>query len=418
MKAIIRILQFCFAVTFLFSGLAKCIDPAGTAIKLSEYLQYFGLYSFTAFAMPLSWLLCLVEAFCGVTLLVGRWTKLSLLLSTGMMLVFTPLTFWLMQSGAIQDCGCFGDALHLSNAATFAKNVVLCLVLIMLWRYRRHFYRWRGSRLCSLFISCEMLLMVCLCLCGTVSEPYIDFRPFTPGTDLRQAVLTASEQSQAYYTCIYAKDGVQQEFALEDLPDESDGWEFVETIEHQAQAGQSALDFFVKLPSGEVYTESLLRAPGYTFLLLSASLHDASQHDIDRIEQLYEYAEDNSYPFYCLTARDRKQYDDWCYNTGAEYDFLFTDATIVQTICRSNPCVMLLRDGVICWKKPLAELNTQDLTSAKLNEQSWGEIEEITPVRRFSSLMILLFAPFIIYLLVKIPQKVNNKSTKKDSKDA
>lgn len=427
MKYLVPFLQFIFAATFLISGLSKCIDPAGTAIKLTEYFQYFGLGMMTDLTMAMSWVLCLLEFYCGICLLLGHERVAGLTFSTLMMIVFTPLTLWLAVTDAIEDCGCFGDLIHLSNNTTFVKNLVLVAILIVLWTYRQHTYRIIGKKVYTLFKYASIVLALVLCWLGSWREPFVDFRPFTPGTDLRASVLVggAEKSAEPTYTCIYERNGVRQEFGIDDLPDEDDGWEFVDTIEHLSAASQSdslkvaePIDFFVKQLDGSIYTEQLLSEPGYTFLLLSASLDQASQHDIDRIEQLSEYAEDNDYPFYCLTSRDERQYNQWRYNTGAEYPFLFTDITIVQTMCRSNPCLMLLHDGVICWKQPLAVVDAQALTSAKLNEQTSGEIAQNDSFNRFFILLILLFGPFALYLLVKMPFLAYQLSIKKDSKDA
>ena len=439
MRHLTRLIQLLFAATFLFSGLVKCIDPVGTAIKLTEYLQYFGLGFLSDWAMGMAWVLCLVEFLCGFNLLLGHLRIVTLIISSLMMVVFTPLTLWLYVSGAIEDCGCFGDAVRLTNGETFAKNVVLDAMLVWLWVRRRDIYQLLTHTSHTLYSYWIFALMVWLCWLGTWREPLIDFRPYVPGTDLR--ALTVGEErtddaadapdaeGAVTYTCIYRLGNVTREFPLDSLPDEAEGWEFVETVEHRPDAADTSsdqtstsegedIDFFVRDVDGNIVTRDLLTYPGYTLLLLSSSLDRASQHDIDRIEQLSEYCIDQDYPFYCLTARDTIQYNHWLQNTGAEYPFLFTDATIVQTICRSNPGVMLLRDGEICWKRPLSILDASALTSAKLSEQSSGEIEEIDPQRRIFFHLILIFAPFPLFLLLEIPKKYRKTIIKKDSKDA
>lgn len=419
-KAVVWSIQFAIGVTFVVSGLSKCIDPAGTAIKFAEYLQYFGMYALVDYTMPMSWVLCLLEYYCGYSLLVGRRAYSALWLSALMMLVFTPLTLWLALTNAIDDCGCFGDLIHLSNSATFAKNLVIDVLLILLFVFRNTMYEFTWHTLFKLFKRCNLILVIFLCWIGTSHEPFVDFRPYTPGTDLGAQVFGATTADSVWYTCIYSLDGRRQEFNLESLPNEDEGWEFVDYVEHHsAESGdnRASLDFFIKDEAGDIQTD-LIGAPGYTIVLLSASLDDASQHDIDRIEMISEFADDHKYAFFCLTARDLPRMEQWRYNTGAEYPIYFTDVTVVQTICRSNPCVMLLHDGVICWKKTLADLDTEAFTSVKLDEQIFGEIEENSPNRRFSALLILLFAPIALYLLVKLLQLVFITLTKKDSKDA
>ncbi len=424
MKFLVRLIQFLFAATFIVSGISKCVDPAGTSIKFVEYLQYFGLSSVTALATPMAWLLSLIEFYCGINLLFGLRRKITLLLSAVLMLVFTPLTAWLATTNAIDDCGCFGDLIHLSNQATFVKNLVLDTMLVVLILFRQHTYALVGRNLFKLFKRCDIIGACLLCWAGSAHEPVIDFRPFRPGTNLRASVLgdSTTAADSVWYTCIYERDGQRQEFDIENLPDEEEGWEFVDTIEHTSQPSDdvasavSHIDFFVRDEAGDIFTDSLLTLPGHTLLLLSAALDDASQHDIDRIEMLHEYCSDNGYAFYCVTQRDMQQLQNWRYNTGAEYPFLFTDVTIIQTICRSNPCLMHLADGVIQSKRPLADLDAIAITSAKLDEQTIDLSTQNGPLRPFFLILILLFAPFVVYLLVKIPQIILKLSTQKKSK--
>lgn len=421
MKIVIRILQLCFALVFIFSGIAKCIDPTGTSIKFGEYLLYFGWNSLLEFTMGLAWVLSILEFFVGFNLLMGRALRSALFLAVCMMTVFTPLTLWLACTDAIQDCGCFGDAVHLSNWATFAKNVALDVVLVLLIVYRKSLYTLVGKTNFTIYAYWCLFLVAALCWLGTFRDPFIDFRPFLPGVNLADGVLgrmpDADEEvaDEITYTCIYERNGERKEFPLEELPDEAEGWEFVETIEHGASENVADdasavkeeplyLDFFARTEEGELFTEELLRAPGYTFLLMSASIGEASQHDLDRIEELYEYSTDHNYGFYCLTSRDTTAVNNWKFLTGAEYQFLYTDMQIVETFTRANPAVMLLRDGVICWKENLSTLDVKAIVSDKLDEQTYGEINEIDYHKRFLALMILLFGPMPLSLCFEIPR--------------
>lgn len=421
MKIVIRLLQLAFALTFIFSGVAKCIDPTGTSLKFNEYLLYFGLGSLTDFTMGLAWVMSILEFVIGFNLLMGHVKKLTLFLAACMMLFFTPLTLWLACTDAIQDCGCFGDALHLSNWQTFGKNVVLDVILALLIWKRDSLYSLVGKTNFTFYAYWCLFIMIGLCWYGTFRDPYIDFRPFHPGVNVAQRVLgdtqsDAENAEEVIYTCIYERNGERKEFPLEELPDEADGWEFVETVEKAkrensgdgseligAKSEEKPLDFFARTPEGELFTEDLLAHEGYTLVMLSPSLDHASQHDLDRIEKLYEFAQDQQYAFYCLTARDTLQLSNWKFNTGAEYPFLFTDMQIVETITRANPGIMLLKDGVLCWKENLAALDVNALVSAKLDEQSYGEIHEIDYKKRFLALLILLFGPMPLSLCFEIP---------------
>lgn len=419
MKIVIRLLQVAFALTFIFSGVSKCIDPTGTSLKFNEYLLYFGLGSLTDFTMGLAWVMSILEFVIGFNLLMGRVQKLTLFLAACMMLFFTPLTLWLACTDAIQDCGCFGDALHLTNWETFGKNVVLDLILVLLIWQRKSLYSLVGKTNFTLYAYWCLFIMIGLCWYGTFRDPFIDFRPFHPGVNVAERVLGGSQYAsedteEIIYTCIYERNGERKEFPLEELPDEADGWEFVETVERvKSDESAKTLDFFARTPEGELYTDELLTHEGYTIVMLSPSLDHASQHDLDRIEKLYEYAQDRQYDFYCLTARDTLQLNNWKFNTGAEYPFLFTDMQIVETITRANPGIMLLKDGVLCWKENLTTLDVNALVSAKLDEQSYGEIHEIDYNKRFLALLILLFGPMPLSLCFEIPNFLKKLKSKK-----
>ncbi len=429
MKILIRVLQVLFAFVFIFSGVAKCIDPTGTSLKFNEYLLYFGLDSFVGFTMGLSWTLSIMEFFVGFNLLMGRALKVTLFFAVCMMIIFTPLTLWLACTNAIQDCGCFGDAIHLTNWETFWKNVVLDIILgLFFWRYK-DLYSLIGKTNYTFYAYWCLGVVLWLCWLGTMRDPWIDFRPFLPGINMSEGVLGTTDNvtdsnNEVTYVCVYKRGDEVKQFELDSLPDEADGWEFVETLEiggqtegEENQEKTPMLDFFARTEDGELFTEQLLNAPGYTILLLSPSLGDASQHDIDRIEQLYEYAQDNQYPFYCLTSRNSAQLDEWKNNTGAEYEFLFTDMQIVETITRANPGVMLLHDGVLCWKENLASLDVNSIITDKLDKQSYGEIHEIDYNKRFLALLILLFGPMPLSLCFEIPKFIKI-ITNKQSKNA
>lgn len=434
MKLLIRTLQVALGLIFVFGGIAKCIDPTGTSIKFNEYLLFFGWNQLVDFTMGLAWLLSIVEFAIGFMFLVGRGKNPTLILAVAMMLVFTPLTLWLAVSDAIQDCGCFGDAVHLSNWQTFGKNVLIDIALVLVIWKKEQLYELLGKTNAAFYFYWCLFVAVGLCWFGTFRDPVIDFRPFHPGVNIAQSVLLQDDNSvpqDVIYTCLYEKDGIRKEFPLEELPDEEDGWVFIETIEHvsdsdsniaeddpmKENATQKPLDFFVRTTDGELFTERLLEEPGYTILLLSASLEKASQHDLDRIERLYEYAIDQKYPFYCITKRDTLQLNAWIYNTGAEYPFLFTDEQIVETITRANPGILVLRNGVICWKENLSTLDVNTIVSAKLDEQIYGEINEIDYQKRFLALMILLFGPLPLSLCFEIPKFIKI-ITKKQTKNA
>ncbi len=425
--------QWLVGGTFLVSGLAKAIDPTGTALKLSEYLQYFGFAQFTDLTMAMAWLMALAEFALGLFVFFGHHRKMFVLAALAVLLVFTPLTLWLALTNAIDDCGCFGDAVRLTNWQTLGKNVVLLFATIWLSFCRK----WMISPLVrggyAFYFYYAMVIVVGLCALGSWRMPYIDFRPYRPGVDLRAMALghrePAAEGADVEYRIVYAKDGVLQEFALDSIPDDDSGWEFVETREVRTagagadnrQAAQSALQLGVK-ESGNLMllddqtldrTDEVLGDTGYVFLLLSPSLTMAIEHDLDRIESLYEYAMQHGYAFWCITEADARAVDDWRFRTGAEYPVLYADRQEIETMMRPNPGVMLLHDGVIMWKAHPSTIDIPGLTSATLSEQTYGQIVPIDRKRRVFALFVCFFAPLLLYLPLQIVYKLLHKDSTK-----
>ena len=404
---------------FVFSGLVKCIDPVGTAIKLTDYFRVLDLGLLAGWSLELAWILCLSEFVVGMLLLFGRGGRPVAWLALLYLLVFTPLTLWLALTDAVSDCGCFGDAVVLTNWQTFWKNVVLLVGVAWLCCRRRPVRPLVRAATFTLPFYCSLAVAVWLCWMGSARVPYIDFRPYRPGVDIAEAAgLTGgADGGEETYGAIYERDGVRREFSLDSLPDEADGWEFVDQVVHRAAAADEPpliRDFFVRNAEGEDITEALLADTSYLFLLVSPSLDLAAEHDVDRIESIYEYANEHGYGFTCLTVRDDAQINRWRFRTGAEYPMVFSDATILETIVRSNPGLVLLRRGTILWKQCLPWVDVEELTSAKLSEQSAGEIRRIDRRKRVFLLLALLFGPFALFLLFEIkPQKRKRKTMRK-----
>ena len=403
------IAQIILGGTFIFSGVVKCIDPLGTSIKLGEYFQLFGWRFLMEWTDIFAVLLALVEFWIGFNVLFGRNRSLVMTLCGIVMFGFTGFTLYLALANPISDCGCFGDAVVFSNWETFWKNVILLVCYLILLLLRKHYKRLFPNRLnvfsYSLYGYLGIGLCLWLCWVGINRLPILDFRPFKSGVDIAQAMGIASSTSfeEVEYRFIYEKEGERKEFTLENLPTE-EGWIPVDRIEVPVSDGASPMklpsikDFFVIDESGADITEELLADTTYHFLLLSPSLGNASEHDIDKIESLYEYAIENDYKFHALTVRDQEQIDYWIFRSGAEYPMLYSDATIIETIIRANPGLMLIKEGVIYWKKSLPQIDVRELTSDKLNVQTYGQIEIIDVKKRISFLIVLFFAPLLIFL--------------------
>ena len=150
-------------------------------------------------------------------------------------------------------------------------------------------------------------------------------------------------------------------------------------------------DFFVLNDQGDNITDEILNSE-YVFLLASPNLDEASEDAIEQINSLYDYAEDKGYIFYCLTTQDPEKIFAWQERTGAEYPFVYSDATIIETIIRANPGMLLLHEGTILWKRNVRQLPSIDSNLLSIEDLSLGQQEKIDQKKIIFLTIVIFFA--------------------------
>ena len=195
-------------------------------------------------------------------------------------------------------------------------------------------------------------------------------------------------------TFILEKDGVQKTFTLDEYPDST--WTFIDSKTVQTAEGYvpPIHDFsIVRRDNDEDITEEVVSDKGYTFLLIAPQLDKADDSNFGDIDQIYEYCLEHQHPFYCLTASSDDAVREWTERTGAEYPFCTTDETTLKTIIRSNPGLLLLKDGQIIRKwshNRLPELK------APLATSEYGSL----PAESVSGKIIRILLWFVLPLLL------------------
>jgi uncharacterized membrane protein YphA (DoxX/SURF4 family) len=212
---------------FIFSGFSKGIDPWGTTYKITDYLNALGLGNWTDTALFIAVALAALEFVLGIFIAVGAYRRSAPWVALVMMLVMTPLTLWLAITGAVPDCGCFGDALHLSNWATFGKNLLLLLGVIYLLLFNNSLRGVYGPAVQWVVGALSFAFIMAIAYYGYFVQPLIDYRPYPIGTKLVNASVEDSDDGEDDFIFIYSKDGEEHEFTIDSLPDEDDGWEYV-----------------------------------------------------------------------------------------------------------------------------------------------------------------------------------------------
>jgi len=394
----VNVCRFVLAATFIFSGYVKAIDPLGTLYKLKDYAAAMSLngllpdWALVGVAIALGAL----EFALGVFMLFAVRRHVVSRITLALMTAMTVLTLWIFVADPVKDCGCFGDALKLTNGETLLKNIVLiaCAALVA-WRPvdMARFISRSNQWIVRYYTVAYIVITSVYCL---YTLPIFDFRPYHVGMNIKQGmeIPEGAEQPEFESTFLLRKNGETREFTLDNYPDST--WEYVDTRTVQTKKGYEPPihDFaLTSCDTGEDITEQVLTKKGYTFLLVSPRLAVADDSNFGDIDQIYEYAEENGADFYCVTASANDEIERWRDLTGAEYQFCNADETTLKTMIRSNPGLMLLKDGTIIGKWSHNALPQTDDLTAPLQQLTIGKAQNDSTTERLLIVLLTFFMP-------------------------
>ncbi len=395
---VVNVCRFVLAATFIFSGYVKAIDPLGTLYKLKDYAAAMSLngllpdWALVGVAIALGAL----EFALGVFMLFAVRRHVVSRIMLAFMTAMTVLTLWIFVADPVKDCGCFGDALKLTNGETLLKNIVLsaCAALVA-WRPvdMARFISRSNQWIVRYYTVAYIVITSVYCL---YTLPIFDFRPYHVGMNIKQGmeIPEGAEQPEFESTFLLRKNGETREFTLDNYPDST--WEYVDTRTVQTKKGYEPPihDFaLTSCDTGEDITEQVLTKKGYTFLLVSPRLAVADDSNFGDIDQIYEYAEENGADFYCVTASANDEIERWRDLTGAEYQFCNADETTLKTMIRSNPGLMLLKDGTIIGKWSHNALPQTDDLTAPLQQLAIGKAQNDSTTKRLLIVLLTFFLP-------------------------
>ncbi len=397
---IVNVCRLVLAVTLVLSGFVKAIDPLGTQYKIQDYLSALSLSDLVPDWLTLGTSITLsATEFClGIFLLFAIHRRTVTKLIVVLMAVMTLISIWLWWANPVSDCGCFGDALHLTNGETFAKNIVLLGMALVTARWPLTMVRFISKTNQWIVINYTLLFVIIISGYCLWSLPLFDFRPYHVGANLLEGmeIPETAEQPEFETTFILEKDGVRRTFTLDDYPDST--WTFIDSKTVMTKEGYvpPIHDFSIETADGDDLTDSLLNDQGYTFLLISPHLEDASDSHFGEIDQLYEYSQDHGYGFYCLTASGERGISRWRELTGAEYPFCTTDATTLKTIIRSNPGLLLLHGGRVMRKWSHNQLPGIDALQQPLESSALGRMPDDGVSGKVFRLVVYFVLPLLL----------------------
>lgn len=404
-KVLTTLMRLVVGGVFIFSGFTKAVDPWGTCYKITDYLNALGLGNWSGTALFIAVALAALEFVLGICLALGTYRRSTPIMALLMMLVMTPLTLWLAVTDAVRDCGCFGDALHLSNWATLGKNVLLLLGVLYLLLFNRSLRGVYGPAVQWIVSALSFALVMAVAYYGYFYQPLIDYRPFPVGTQLVNHPTTLDDdqsEGEDDFIFIYSKDGQEHEFTIDNLPDESDGWEYVTRYHARRprgkvimQDGSDKAAIAILDDEGNDVTVDVLGDSRRTVLLLFPDLPQVGVVNSFALNELTDAALVADADVIGLTPATPQEVAQWQDVSMASYPIYYMDDSELKMVARGNPAVVYLEDGTIKWKRTLQSLDNVE-QPVELSDMS----KDYNPDAIMTRLMIAYLVAMLIVLLV------------------
>ncbi len=362
-KVCVNICRLVLGLVFVFSGIVKAIDPVGTQIKIEDYLIAFGAGDLflDSTLLILACVLAGMEFLLGVYMTMGVFVRGTSLLLLMAMCVLTPFTLFTAIKNPVEDCGCFGDALILTNWQTFSKNVFLLIVALYVFLRKKYIIPMVSAKRQWLVTLVTVILVVRFMTGNINGLPVIDFRPYKVGTDLHREVVMRENPEM--------------------------------------------MDFFILDNDLNDLTDRVIDAPGYTFLFVSNHLETIDMSAQDMIDNLYDYCQTYGYALYGLTSSGGYAVREWQDMTGSELEYLHADEIPLKTIVRSNPGLLLLKDGVIVNKWSGRRIPSEKELSDSLDRIEVGQIPQKGLDHTPMGVALLFVLPLLLVVIIDMLKK-------------
>jgi uncharacterized membrane protein YphA (DoxX/SURF4 family) len=344
MKGLATISRFLVGSLFIFSGLIKINDPVGTAIKLEEYFEVFasdisGMFTyFVPFALFFSVVLVVLEVLLGIAVLINFKMKTTSWILGLMIVFFTFLTFYSAYFNKVTDCGCFGDAIKLTPWESFTKDVILVFFIGIIFINRNNFSPVIGNRSGTILMSVLTVLNVYVAIYAINHLPYIDFRAYSVGSDIPKKMQVSEDLKYKY---ILEKDG--KNFEFDTYPADAN-YKFKEMVLLNPEAKPKITDYSVWNDEGDFTQETF---EGNKLVIITYNVQKANTSSFTNINSLVNALFNSDVEVIVLTASDANLFEQFRHEVQLAAPYYFADATVLKTIMRSNPGIMLMQNGVV-----------------------------------------------------------------------
>lgn len=355
MKALTWISRITVGVLFIVSGLIKANDPIGFGIKLHDYWMVFGMEWLDVISVPLAVFICVAEVVLGAATLTGtkmRFVSWSLLL---MIIFFTFLTFYSAYFNKVTDCGCFGDAIKLTPWQSFWKDIILLFFILILFIQRNKITSVLSPTGDKIVLIGSGLLVTIFSIYCIRHLPVIDFRAYKIGSNIPEKMkIPEGAPQDEFQTVLYYKNlktGERKEFTVDNYPwQDTLNWKWDTTVTKLVKKGfePPIHDFKIMSQDGSTdYTEDILNNPDYNFLLIAYDITKTDREVQPKINEFAEKCQKHGINFIGLSASGSQAVDQFRHEVQAMYDYYVTDETVLKTMIRSNPGLIMLKKGTV-----------------------------------------------------------------------
>ena len=404
MRLVKNLCRIIVGIVFIYSGFVKGIDPLGSDYKFTDYFNAFGMGWMNATTLFFSFALSLVEFLIGIALLFNLWVSRMAWGSLLFMAFFTPLTLVLALTNPVSDCGCFGDAMILTNWQTFWKNIILLLLAIMIFMYRKEYKSSLPLVGQFSFLALAGAGMLCLSVYCYRHLPVLDFRPYAVGKNITEGMrLPEGAEPDQYEVTLKYKNkqtGEVQSFTEENYPwQDTLNWEYESSSERLVKKGYITPihDLVNEHPTLGNITEEILEDDNHTILAVAYNLTQSDMQYQPAINRLAEYAQEKGIRFYGLTSSSERDIETYKKRYHVPYEFCTADEIQLKTMIRSNPGVIILREGTILDKwagkdvPDVKELQDTDLTAYCVYSR-----EQMQRIYLVYSIILLFFVAYLL----------------------
>lgn len=376
MKLFANLVRILVGIEFVFSGFVKVVDPYGTGLKLQEYFEVFaadlpvmGFFFefFASNAQALSLIFCATELILGVALLVSFRMNVTAWVVFGLMTFFTFLTFYSAYFNKVTDCGCFGDFLKLEPWHSFWKDIVSLALISVIFIYRKQYQSFKAS---TILVGISTIIAFGIGLYALNYLPPIDFLAYAKGLNIQEQMQPTGVKPEIEYTFL-DKETNEPISAMEFLMD-TNRYKYVDSeILNQKALSPKITDYAVSDPDGNDVTA--LTFEGQKLFLIFKKTTFISETQLKKIKALDDAfangtnSQSEVTPM-LLTSLVSSQFQEFK-NTNQLNSIIYNiDEKVLKTMARTNPCVILLKNGTIVNKWGKANLPTPQEVQAALSE--------------------------------------------------